>query len=325
MAEAEAEGKVRTKAILRRVGTALLATLVALLLGEVVLYFVLGNLDVAPLVRHPSDGRCVGLEPGGEATYTGTGLRIPAVNHDANQYGYRGTPRAREPASGRTRIAALGDSYTFGVGVTADEALPAALEAALEAEDHSVEVLNFGVPGLDLDEVTDQYRRFARQWRPSVVVYFLFENDLDQGLCELADRTTFMWLLRHSRIFRLSVVTLAPDALGAPDPASTPERIAQLHRGLADLRDLVSQDGARLVVVGIADPLGDADATRAITAQLEIPALVFDREEYERLEQIPHEGHWTAAATRRAAQTIATWLTSEDLLRDTPVGRTEPR
>jgi len=295
-------------------GIALLATLLALLLGEVILYFVLGNLDVAPLVRHPSDGRCVGLEPGGEATYTGTGLRIPAVNQDANQYGYRGTPRARQPSSGRTRIVALGDSYTFGVGVTADEALPAALEAALDADDRPVEVLNFGIPGLDLDEVTDQYRRFARQWEPSIVVYFLFENDLDQGLCDLADRTTFMWLLRYSRIFRLGVVNLAPDALGAPDPRSTPERIARLRRGLTELRDLVSRDGARLVVVGLADPLRDAQATQSITDQLEIPGLIFDRRDYERLKQIPHEGHWTAAATRSAAHTIASWLVSEHVL-----------
>ncbi len=311
---------VRTKGILRRVGTALLATFVALLLGEIILYFVLGNLDVAPFVRHPSDGRCVGLEPGGEATYTGTGLRISAVVHDVNRDGYRGTPLPREPRSDRTRIVAIGDSYTFGVGVSANEALPAALEAALEAQDGPVEVLNFGIPGVNLDEVTDQYRRFARQWQPSVLVYFLFENDLDLGLCDLADRTGFMWLLRYSRLFRLGVVTLAPDTLGAPDPSSTPERISQLRRKLAELRDLVSLDGAQLVVVGLADPLGDAEATRAIAAQLETPALVFDRRVYERLEQIPHEGHWTAAATRSAAQTIASWLISEHILDGTPPG-----
>ncbi len=292
-----------------------MATLVALLLAELILYFVLGNLDVAPFVRHPSDGRCVGLEPGGQATYTGTGLRIPAVVHDVNRYGYRGAARAREPEPGRTRIVALGDSYTFGVGVSAEEALPAALEAALlESDAGSVEVLNFGVPGLDLDEVTDQYRRFAREWRPDVVVYFLFENDLDLGLCELADRATFMWFLRHSRLFRLGVVTLAPNTLGAPDPSSTPERVARLRRGLTELRDRVAGDHARLVLVSIADPLADAAATRSIAAELEIPSLVFDRQVYERLEQIPNEGHWTAAATRSAADRVASWLIAERLL-----------
>ncbi|MEQ9075872.1 MAG: SGNH/GDSL hydrolase family protein [Sandaracinaceae bacterium] len=310
-----AEEKAREKSKWRRLRTALLTALATLLLAEIVLYFVLGNLDIAPLMRDPGDGRCVGLEPGGEATYTGTGLRIPAVSHSANRYGYRGAAREREPRSDGTRVVALGDSYTFGLGVSADEALPAALEAALlEAEAAPVEVLNFGIPGLNLEEVTEQYRHFARDWHPDVVVYFLFENDLDLGLCDLADRTTFMWLLRHSRLFRLGVVALAPDALGAPDPTSTPERVSRLRRGLVELRDVVSRDGGRLVVVSLADPLDDADATRSVLAQIEIPALVFEREFYERLEQIPHEGHWTAAATRSAAGTIADWLLRENVL-----------
>jgi lysophospholipase L1-like esterase len=294
----------------RRLALGLGATLFTLLLIELLLrLLVLGNLEVARFVRDPGDGRCVGLEPGVASTYTGMLLRIPAVVHSVNEYGYRGPPRARASDSNRLRIVALGDSFTFGQGVEDDETLPAALERELRARSASgIEVLNFGVPGLNLSESIDQYRHFASRWEAEVVVLFLFENDLDQSLCELLDRRVFMGLVRHVGLVRLGVVAFAPHALGAPNPHASPARVELLREQLGTLRELVAAQGARLIVVSLADPLADAAATREVVNALEIPALVFEREQFESYETIVNESHWTVAANREVAAVIAGWM-----------------
>jgi len=281
-----------------------------LVLVELGLRLALGNLDIAPFVLDPGDGRCVGLEPGGESTYNGTVLRIPPVVHAVNEHGYRGPARPPARTDEVLRIVALGDSFTFGQGVAAEHALPSQLETLLQDRrgDGTVEVLNFGVPGYNLRESTEQYLYFARRWQPDLVVLFLFENDLDKPLCDIIGRRAFMAAFRRVRLFRIAVVALAPEQLGAPNPHSSPERIAALERQLAALERAVSEDGARLLVVSIADPLDDAAATRAITAELELPALVFERERFEALEVIPNETHWTAEANASAAAQIAAWL-----------------
>lgn len=309
MAEGEQTTQVKPPRA-RRFRLAAGVTLLSLLLAELVLHFTLGNFDVAPFVRNPGDGRCVGLQPSTASTYTGTVARIPPVVHAVNEYGYRGPALPRERAPGTLRIAALGDSFTFGQGVTAAEALPAQLEVHLRGATKSpdVEVLNFGVPGLNLRESIDQYRYFARGWQPDVVVLFLFKNDLEMPLCDLADRRLFMTTFRHLRLFRLGVVALAPESFGTPRAHSTPERVQRLDQELAELQLLVKADGARLLLVSLADPLADAVATRAGAAKLAIPAFVFEREEFEALEIIPGESHWTPAANAAVGAQIAAWM-----------------
>src|SRR5690242_10223894 len=84
----------------RRVTVALAVTLSTLLVLELLLSLALGNLDVAPFVLEPGDGRCVGLEPGGQSEYTGMVLRIPPVVHAVNEGGYRGPVRPKEVEPG---------------------------------------------------------------------------------------------------------------------------------------------------------------------------------------------------------------------------------
>ena len=299
----------RPKLLRKRLLLALAGVGLTLVLLELVLRLALGNLDVAPFVLEPGDGRCVGLEPGASSAYTGTLLRIPTIEHAINEQGFRGPERPEQPEPSTLRVVALGDSFTFGQGVSAEQALPAALEAELlGAGAPPLEVLNFGVPGFNLAESIDQYRYFARQWHPQVVVMFLFENDLDGPLCDIVGRRLFLGLVRHSRLFRVGVIALAPEALGAPNPRPGEARAQQLGEELESLRSEVEADGARLLLVALADPLADAARTRELSAELEIPALVFERELFEGLEIIPNETHWTVEANREAAAQIAGWL-----------------
>ena len=85
-----------------------------------------------------------------------------------------GVPGA--PAQGAGVIAALGDSLTAGLGVAADEAYPARLEARLRSEGYEFRVVNAGVSG---DTTAGGLRRvdWVLRAKPEIVVVALGAND----------------------------------------------------------------------------------------------------------------------------------------------------
>ncbi|MGH7307726.1 MAG: arylesterase [Candidatus Rokuibacteriota bacterium] len=79
-------------------------------------------------------------------------------------------------ASGAGVIAVLGDSLTAGLGVAADEAFPALLEARLRREGYDYRVVNAGVSG---DTTAGGLRRvdWVLKSKPVIVVVALGAND----------------------------------------------------------------------------------------------------------------------------------------------------
>lgn len=73
-------------------------------------------------------------------------------------------------APGTLRIAAFGDSFTFGDEVGPDETWEAALERALVERGVAAEVLNFGVNAYGVDQAYLRWRRDGRRFRPDVVL-----------------------------------------------------------------------------------------------------------------------------------------------------------
>jgi acyl-CoA thioesterase-1 len=73
-------------------------------------------------------------------------------------------------------VVALGDSLTAGLGVAADEAFPARLEARLRAEGYAYRVVNAGVSG---DTTAGGLRRvdWVLRSSPEVVIVALGAND----------------------------------------------------------------------------------------------------------------------------------------------------
>ncbi len=120
------------------------------------------------------DPELVGFEPGQEIGHLG-------LSTHANPGGYNGAfyDDSRQPNT--LRVAVLGDSFTFGWGVPAEQAWPARLEAALDAEltPHGIdaEVLNFGVPGYNTWLQLIQWRRQASLYRPDIVLLGYYSND----------------------------------------------------------------------------------------------------------------------------------------------------
>ncbi|MFN8602525.1 MAG: SGNH/GDSL hydrolase family protein [Candidatus Binatia bacterium] len=274
-----------------------------------------GRLPLRELVQlEPGDGRCVALKPGAHVEYTGFLRRIPAVGHDVNALGFRGRPIVEERSPSTLRIAVLGDSFTFGLGVGAEETIAVALEAALATKlDRRVEVLNFGVPGLNVEEVVEQYEHFASRWSPDVVLYLVVDNDLDRGLCGGAVRLLAGdgWgaaLVRWSsaaRLMYLLSVRSSVEAEGrrlALDPGAPDRFMAAVGR----LESLVRAKGAQLGIVILGWPTTAVVGDRMSSAKLsvlDVSGILADPGH-----RIPDEGHLNAAGSRRVAEAIGQWI-----------------
>jgi lysophospholipase L1-like esterase len=100
--------------------------------------------------------------PGAEVPW-GTDERI-------NAGGYRGPLRPLERTPGVLRIAALGDSSTFGLGVAYADTYSAQLEARLAERGIRAEVLDFGVIGYSIRQGFERYKAVVRAHRPDVVI-----------------------------------------------------------------------------------------------------------------------------------------------------------
>ena len=194
----------------RRVRFVVLSVVLTIVVVEIVLRFFMGNMKIAPLVTDPGDGRCVGLKPGVKVTYTGWRWRIPPVDQGANSLGYRGREYDRGRSPNTLRIATMGDSFTYGVGVPAGKTIPSYLEAALKKPiEKRVEVLNFGLPGMSLSDSREQYGFFASKWQPDLVLFFLFDNDLDESFCTFTKALIKVWMLRNVYLFRILYMVFA--------------------------------------------------------------------------------------------------------------------
>ena len=192
--------------------------------------------------------------------------------HTISAAGHRGedVPKSSPPET--FRIAALGDSVTFGLGMDRELAWPHVLESLLDESavgEPRFEVLNFGVTGYDVLQVAERARVLALRYEPQLLLYGYVLNDPQDfsfegaALERIADfdrgRGPARWLSR-SRLFLLLRSLAGPrhygltpegilgtegSALDLPLP-SDPAWQALDHGGLAYFRALHQQKRARL-------------------------------------------------------------------------------
>ncbi len=107
--------------------------------------------------------------PKGEGPYwsSSEGLRAP---HEGVAF-----PKVE----GKTEIALVGDSFTFGEEVRYEETWGYKLEQLLGEE---FQVLNFGVPGYGLGQMYLRYEQAVRQRSPKVVVFGFISEDVSRTM-----------------------------------------------------------------------------------------------------------------------------------------------
>ena len=278
---------------------------------EVLLRFPMGNAAIKDLYRYElDDGRCFGLDPGAEVGYTGWLLRIPPVEHAVNSRGYRGPSRPFEKPPGTLRILLVGDSYTFGVGMPEEDTIAAQLEDRLGAfSPRPVEVLNFGMPGANLEETFEQYERFASRWKHDVVLYLLFNNDLDEPQCDEAsinrwEVASFLRNVYLARVIIMPVILVSGLLPGEGEVTRLTSVVGQY--GVASRKNR-----AEFRIVALGNPVageGKDERFGAWMQQTEVPLLDLSHLWSDRSNLIPREYHFNETGSRRAAVAIAEWL-----------------
>lgn len=168
-----------------RLATSAGALIVGLVLVEAVLA-VLGRFDPRPPVLagekdvvHPADADPdLGWRPPRSATVRAEPPHGDfSVTYRTNAQGFR-ADEDFEVVEGARRVAFLGDSFTFGVGVEYADTFVARLERALPR----ARCFDFGVPGFGVGQMVLTLEHCAAAVRPDLVVLTFVENDLDRSL-----------------------------------------------------------------------------------------------------------------------------------------------
>jgi len=130
-------------------------------------------------------GRAIGLwQPQRTFRYSDTrGYELTPGLGDVNSLGLRGPEIELTRRAGVRRIVVLGDSFTYGDGVAATDAMPAQLEKELNRTGAGeFEVLNLGVPGYNTVQEYADLRERGLRLAPDLVIVAFTLSDADLGL-----------------------------------------------------------------------------------------------------------------------------------------------
>lgn len=130
-------------------------------------------LTTAGIFRPGDDPVGYSLEPGASRLLCTGGAYT--VRDRINSLGLRDVERTFANPSGIGRILLLGDSFTFGQGVSMEESFARRMEKQLGG----VEVINAGVPGYGLDQEYLLYKDRAHKFGADLVILVFFINDLE--------------------------------------------------------------------------------------------------------------------------------------------------
>lgn len=95
-----------------------------------------------------------------------------------NGDGIRDKKYPQQKQQGIFRIAAVGDSLTFGMGVESDNTWPKQLEAALRRMSIQAEVINFGVMGYDTTQMAELIESKILTFSPDMIIIGYCLNDI---------------------------------------------------------------------------------------------------------------------------------------------------
>jgi acyl-CoA thioesterase-1 len=118
---------------------------------------------------------------------------------------------ARLPAAGRSKIVALGDSLTAGLGLPSDQAYPALLQQKLDSNGYDYEMVNAGVSG---DTSAGGLRRldWSLQGNVRVLILALGANDGLRGLRPAEMKSNLEQIINRAKHRRIRVILAGMEA-----------------------------------------------------------------------------------------------------------------
>lgn len=191
-------------------GGAILLVLLAVLagIGELFMRAIGPRSDHQTIGVHYRDSpRKYGLKPNMRALQTG-------VIVQTNSRGFRENEYPLERAPGKRRIAILGDSYSFGLGVEFPETYGKRLEARLSQTLGPTEVINFAVSGYNTVLELATLREEAARYRPDLIIVGFVLNDVERTVPSTRAKANGPLLRAHNGLKHHSMLYryLAPKA-----------------------------------------------------------------------------------------------------------------
>lgn len=98
---------------------------------------------------------------------------------EMNNWGFRGPEFQPEAVPGITRIAVIGDSFTFGQGIEMKDRLTEQLRDALNKNGNRFEILNFGTPGAETEDHIVTLDKVLSGAHPDFILVQWFVNDVE--------------------------------------------------------------------------------------------------------------------------------------------------
>lgn len=205
-----------------------LSILIGLVLLEGGLRILLGNFGQSQVLQRSDNAEiCLELRPETQQVYTGWRQKVAPSEMIINSHGFRGPELKDQKPEGTLRLAALGDSFTFGQGVDYAQSFPAVAGEALRGAGIKTEVLNFGVPGHSTPQSVALARERVAPLDPDVVLLHVFANDLSaaESYCHYGQggNAATAWVLRNVYVGRLLYLLASPLLFGEVDPADYPD------------------------------------------------------------------------------------------------------
>lgn len=176
-----------------------------------------------------------------------------------NSLGFRDDEFAREKPDGETRVLAVGDSFTFGHGVRAEDGWVERLEDALETRLGTVQVINggFATGAHRTADYTPWIAQDGLALDPDLVIIGLCLNDIGEfPMAVAAPPVESPWLGGASHVLTAIQERRQREAFEAqplPDAAIlldlVPEPWLETQAALRTMRDLCAEQGAGFLVV----------------------------------------------------------------------------
>ncbi|HLG31217.1 MAG TPA: GDSL-type esterase/lipase family protein [Candidatus Brocadiales bacterium] len=185
-----------------------------LIVAEGVTRLVMPNSVRLRLMYKPDDRLGYRLAPNYEMEY----ITSDFDSHTKiNSEGLRDYEHQKNKDSSTIRILVLGDSFTFGVGVSLEDSYPKVLEAMLnqnpaKGDPKKYEVINAGVEGYGTEQEYLYLEELANRYSPDLVIVGLYSNDIDDVIKGIPSAKGRTWLKR--RIFFLSYLRGLQISLG---------------------------------------------------------------------------------------------------------------
>jgi hypothetical protein len=210
---------------------------------------------------HPTRGWA--LKPGLQDLAVFGGKRL-----SSNSRGLRGAAEhALGKEAGRTRIVALGDSFTFGEEVSDEETWTARLEALAPGS----EVLNLGVHGYGHDQMLLYLREEGLRYKPDVVLLGFVHIDMPRNLLAFRDYAKPRFELVRGRLELRGSPVPEPQTLMAGEPwRSKLLDLLRMLRSRLEERSGATDRRARVITAAILDEM-----TLAAAAGGAKPALAY--------------------------------------------------